>query len=68
MSMDFSNRSAYIGAHVRPSVKKALGEEASLRDTSVSAYVSDLVEGHLKALGYDLTEPGPEDPRLPFEE
>lgn len=47
MPITTSERNAYIGAHVRPSVKKLLRAEADRRGISVSEFISDACEQKL---------------------
>lgn len=71
MSMEMSSRSAYLGANVKPVVKRALRDEAAKRggDMSVSLLVSEFIEEKLIELGYDLDDQvvGEDDPPLPFD-
>jgi hypothetical protein len=60
MSMESSERSATVGADIRPIVKSALAEVAKMRETSMSALVSEWLEEKLSQLGYNL-EPKMED-------
>lgn len=71
MSMEYSDRSAYIGVHLRPAVKDALVRlvDAAPEPLSVSRLVSDWIEQKLIALGVDLREPvDPRHLRLPFDD
>lgn len=71
MSMEMSSRSAYLGANVKPVVKRALRDEAAKRgeEMSVSLLVSDIIEEKLTSLGYDLNDQivGEDEPPLPFD-
>jgi hypothetical protein len=57
-----SDRSEYIGAHVRPEVKEAIKDASKRREMSISAWVADAVEGRLIAEGFEpkvMTDDGP---------
>lgn len=62
MSMKNSERSAYIGVHVRPEVRHTLEDvverltlpEDESKQMTKSRYISDLLERHLRRLGYRL--------------
>lgn len=69
MSMESSERSAYIGADVRPIVKALMVDVAKDHGTSMSALVSEWLEEKLTSLGYKLetTVSTEEEPSLPME-
>jgi hypothetical protein len=49
-----SDRTEYIGSHIRPEVKDALREDARKRAMSISSWVADAIESRLLDEGYDL--------------
>jgi hypothetical protein len=68
--MDTSERSATIGADIRPIVKTKLAEIAKTQGTSMSALVSDWLEEKLVSLGIDIAQGndnGEGEPALPLE-
>jgi hypothetical protein len=62
-----NDRQAFVGAYVRPEVRNAARDYAASIETSVSQWLSDLLERELKRLGMRL-EPEDKGPKLPFEE
>lgn len=61
-----ADRDEYVGTSLRPLVKHTLRVVAAHSGKSLSLYVSDLIEAHLKEIGaaYEPVDPGP---KLPFE-
>jgi hypothetical protein len=73
--MDYSERSQYVGANVRPEVKKSLQDHIqALRDrgerTSVSKWVDEAIRERLAREGVQIAplEPDVLSEPLPFEE
>lgn len=50
-----SDRTDYIGAHIRPEVKEAIRAHAKSRGESISAWIAQTVEERLVEAGYDLS-------------
>ena len=70
MPITISDRTAYVAANVKPAVKHALEAEGAVTKTSVSMFVSNLLEEWAKGKGYDVDEPEAStevDEPLPFE-
>jgi hypothetical protein len=73
--MEYSERSEYVGANVRPEVKKSLQDHIQdLRDkgerTSVSKWIDEAIRERLAREGVKITplEPDVLSEPLPFEE
>ena len=56
MSMELSDRSAYVGVHIKPAVKDAFQHYAKVQGVSMSWLAAQWIEEKLRAEGETIVE------------